>query len=116
MITNSLATEAQAFRDGIRLMLDWNLDSVIVESDSQALINLWNSCVSHHSEILAIFGEIQVLSKSFSYFKLVYVRCRVNLATHICAKQASVAIPLSAWLNETPYFLVQCIEHDCNLD
>lgn len=60
-LPNVITTEALACRDGVDLMLTLNLDKVIIEKDSQELVNLWCSRSKNRSCILPILYHIQTL-------------------------------------------------------
>ena len=113
-VSNSMMMEAYAIRDGVRLAGDIGLTDIIVESDAQQLVKLWDSMAFDRSEVAPILNEVLVLSESFRFFKLVFVAREANELAHLCAKQASSNRRRCLWINFVPPFLDACIKRDCN--
>ncbi|OEL30144.1 hypothetical protein BAE44_0008836 [Dichanthelium oligosanthes] len=81
--------EAEACRDGVKLIDPGDRRAVVAETDSLELVALWNSMGEHRSEISVILEDIQEITSVFSAFSLVHVRRSANTAAHLCAKFAS---------------------------
>ena len=77
-VASVLMTEAEALRDGIRLIPQGTLDRVIAETDSEELVSLWRSRGTDMSEIATILCDVQELA--FSSFVIVHVRRTANAA------------------------------------
>jgi hypothetical protein len=54
----TLMTDAEAWRDGLRLLGPGQHWKVILETDSLELVNLWHSCEEHRSEVYPIIQDI----------------------------------------------------------
>jgi hypothetical protein len=50
--------EAEALRDGIRLLRPMPQQKVILETDSLELVNLWRRRENHHSEMHPILQDV----------------------------------------------------------
>ena len=106
--------EALAIRDGVRLAGDLGLTDVVVESDAQQLVRLWDAMNFDRAEVAPILNEVKFLSENFSSFRLVFVAREANELAHLCAKQASSSRRRCLWMNYVPPFLGACIMRDCN--
>lgn len=94
-------------------MTDGGLRGVVVETDSQSLVNLSNSR-EHRAEIMPILIEIQELVRRggvFLSFELIHVRRNANLVPNKRLRRV-----LCTWLNQIPGFLLSCLQHDCTPD
>ena len=78
--------EAIAIRDGTKLAADLGYRKVILETDAEVVVKLWNSANFDRADVAPVCHEITNLSKSFA---LVHVRRDANIAAHRCAKQAN---------------------------
>lgn len=95
-LSNALHAQAQACRDRIRMIVDWNADHVIVEivpsnssiyDTQEANIGrrLWQSLLKFKSSLL------------FSRFDIVHARHLANLAAHLSARQPSLNRTSCTW-------------------
>jgi len=55
---SALLTEAEALRDGLRLIPQGTPERVIVETDSQEVVSLWRTRGEDRSELTAIFSDV----------------------------------------------------------
>ena len=111
---NALVMEAQALREGVQMAVDIGKMEVIIESDCQVLVKLWDSRKTDRSEVASILKEVEEMSRVFSSFRFLFVPREANVAAHLCAKSATAARPRCAWINTVPSFLASCLQHDCN--
>ena len=85
---NALTMEAWAIRDGVQLAGDLGFTNVVVESDAQQLVRMWEEMTFDRSEVAPILNEVRALADNFNVFKLAFVHREANELAHLCAKQA----------------------------
>jgi hypothetical protein len=85
-VASVLAAEAEAFKDGVRLIPQGTREGIIVETDSEELVSLWPARKEGRSETSAILKDVQEISATFSSFVVTHVRRSANVAAHVCAK------------------------------
>ncbi|RLN09983.1 hypothetical protein C2845_PM11G15090 [Panicum miliaceum] len=88
-VASALVAEAEACRDGVRLLQYGVCEGVILETDSQELVTLWKDRSNHRSEIATILREIQKVVAFFTSFSMVHAKRSANVAARIFAKHAS---------------------------
>lgn len=113
---SSMAMEAEAIRDGVRMALERDFRRVVVESDAQAIIKLWETEDFDRAEIAGVLHENKELSAHFESFRLIFVRRGANEAAHLSAKQATNVRRRCLWLNCIPVFLTNMLYRDCMPD
>ena len=96
---------------GPYLIMELDQSHVIVETDSQVLVELWKSRNKHRSEILTIMADIQELTLNLTSLSLVFVRHPANLGAHL---RASPSTAHNVWFSPAPDFLLQCLQSDCD--
>jgi ribonuclease HI len=106
--------EAFAIREGARLAVERGYKYVIIESDSQLVVNLCNGGNHNRSEIMAICQEVREIGRAFSGFSIIFVGREANLAAHLCANQTSVDGRRCMWINYNLGFLTDTLRSDCN--
>ena len=106
--------EAIAIRDGAQLADDLGFRRVVLESDAELVVKLWNSANFDRADMASVCHEIIDLSKGFETFVLVHVGRDANIAAHRCAQQASEQRRRCIWVNFIPSFLWDCIQSSCN--
>ena len=65
---SALLAEAEAFRDGVRLIPQGTMEHILVETDSQELALLWKNRRTNRSEISAILEEVEEIASNFFSF------------------------------------------------
>ena len=109
---SALLAEAEALRDGIRLLPQGMREQIIVETDCQDLVSLWNKR-HHRSEIKAVLDDAEEMASNFSSFQLLHTRRESNFAAHLCAQHACSSLDSFVWSNP-PSFLQHVLQFDCN--
>jgi hypothetical protein len=112
-VASALVAEAEAWRDGLRLLGQSGHQQVILKSDSMELITLWRSREEQRLEITPILKEIHTMIAGISSFTTLHTRRTGNMVAHICAKYAS-SIQDIVWENNPPSFLLKQVMADCN--
>ena len=62
--------EALAIRDGTKLAADLGFRRVIIESDAEVVVKLWNSACFDRADVAPICHEIAVLGEGYESFAL----------------------------------------------
>jgi ribonuclease HI len=81
-VGSALMGEAEAWRDGIRLLGPLEHHKVTLETDSLELVNLWPDRKTHRSEVHPILQDIQALISGFSSFLVHHTKGSANIAAH----------------------------------
>ena len=107
--------EALACRDGMAFAREKGVQRLILETDSQEFVKLWEAGVIQRSRIAPIIRETRDISVHFSDFKLVYSSRSCNRVAHTLAKQVSEDSRMGEW-----QFAPSCVAHlmtaDCSPD
>ena len=105
--------EAEALRDGIKLIPQGTRERIEVEYDCKELVLLWKNKKKHRSEIKAILDDVEKMVSNFNSFQLLHTRREMNFAAHLCAQHASSYLVSFVW-SDPPSFLQPCLQFDCN--
>jgi ribonuclease HI len=106
-----LIAEAEAIRDGLRLIPQGTMEHIIGETDAQEVVTLWKNRTRQRSEIAAILKEIEEIVSAFTSFELIHVRREANFVAHTCARFASSSLDSHVWFSP-PSFLQRCLQSD----
>ncbi|KAI8567406.1 hypothetical protein RHMOL_Rhmol02G0119500 [Rhododendron molle] len=74
--------ESAAIRAAVRLGISFDLGSVVIESDAQAVVNMVNGPISTSQDLGTIIHDINALSKSFQVCSCSFVRRSCNTVAH----------------------------------
>ena len=94
---SALLAEAEAFRDGVRLIPQGTMEHILVETDSQKLALLWKNRRRNLSEIYVILEEVEEMASYFSTFRVIHTRRLANFAAHLCAQHATSLLDNFVW-------------------
>ena len=86
---------------------------MIMETDCQELVQLYNSRHNSCSIVAPILDEVGELVFDVPVFEIQHVNRAANLPAHLCAKHACTLNATDCWLEETPSFLVTSLLADC---
>jgi hypothetical protein len=111
-IPDALAAEAYAYCDAMLMVKDLGLSKVIIETDCQELVVLWNSRTSNRCVIIPVLNQIQDVSQQCTHFVLAHVRREANMARHYTTKFSLLLNSECMWLHDILSFLSQCIQQD----
>jgi hypothetical protein len=111
LVGSALLAEAEALREGVRLIPVGTQDHIVAETDCHVLVSLWKNRGTHRSEVATILNEVEELVASFTSFRLVHTRRSVNHAGHLCAQHALVSVHNFVW-QSPPRFLQ--MQFNCN--
>ena len=73
-VGSALISEAEAIRDGLRLIPERTREHIIAETDAQEVVLLWRNRTKQRPEIAAILNEIEELASAFTSFAMNHVR------------------------------------------
>jgi hypothetical protein len=110
---NALATEAMACRNGMQLAIDRGVTRLLMETDCQVLVQLWNKRAMQRSEVDPHLFQMDELSRGFESFDLCFIYRDCNRLAHECARLVSRENPVDEWL-VTPPGLRDIAHDDCN--
>jgi hypothetical protein len=74
LVGSALLAEAEALREGVRLIPVGTQDHIVAETDCHVLVSLWKNRGTHRSEVATILNEVEELVASFTSFRLVHTR------------------------------------------
>jgi hypothetical protein len=89
---------------------------VIVETDRQELVALWNSRTTNRCVVIPSLNQIQELSCQCTYFAFAHIRREANMGAHYTAKFAFASNFECIWLYDVPDFLSLCIQWDSHAE
>jgi ribonuclease HI len=88
VIQDPLIIEMLACRDAVQVAKVHGFSHVILETDSQVVVSMWNRTDSNKSVGYHIIGEIKEVVGSFQGFNLLFARREANSVAHLCAREA----------------------------
>ncbi|KAH9656688.1 reverse transcriptase domain-containing protein [Citrus sinensis] len=94
--------EAEAMEWGMLVAREANMKAVIMESDSQGVVNLVNNKQGSRSEIYWVVSEIQNLTESFERVSFKYTTRSCNVIAHSLAKLALEKCENVVWKGSYP--------------
>lgn len=112
-VSDSLSAEAMAAKEGLELAQEIGLNRVILEVDSQELVNMLKNLTSFRSSIGGLCFDISELGRSFSEFDVKWVRREANMVAHVCAATVSALERSFFWIDFVPDWLVSLAAADC---
>jgi ribonuclease HI len=114
-VADALTGEFLAARDGLELARQRGYHRIILESDSQTLVNMMRDGADYgRSVVFGLWQELQELGRSFVSLNFSFVRRDGNRAAHLCATLPSVLEPELVWATCFPSNLMDLTRSDCN--
>ena len=108
----ALEVEAKATEVGIYLAWDLGLKDIVVEGDSQQVIQALNGSNPPALSILKIVEGLKRFLLQFNSWKVVHTRRNTNEAAHLLARNAMNVKDSVFWVEDTP----PLIEHQILID
>jgi ribonuclease HI len=113
-IHDALSAEALAAYDGLKIAALQDFARIVLESDSVVLVAALNSSSLDRSAVAGICHDIRELSRSFSDFKVYFVRREANALADRCVKEISCETRFLLWLDCFPLWIEEAAAADCN--
>ncbi|XP_050251532.1 uncharacterized protein LOC126698394 [Quercus robur] len=107
-----IEAEAKATEASIYLAWDLGLKDIIVEGDSQQVIQALNGCITPALPILKIVEGLKLFLLRFNSWKAVHSRRTTNEEAHLLARNAMNVKDCVIWVEDTP----PQIEHQILVD
>ena len=108
----AIEAEAKATEAGIYLAWDLGLKDIVVEGDSQQVIQALNGCIPPALPILKIVEGLKLFLLQFNSWMAVHTRRNTNEAAHLLARNAMNVKDSVIWVEDTP----PLIEHQILFD
>ena len=108
----ALEIEAKAVKDGVQLAWDLGLKRIIIESDSQTLVNAIRDQSVVLSSIQHVIEGIGVDLRWFDAWKVSQICRETNSAAHILARNAKPVLDRVIWVEDTPPIVSAQVQHD----
>ncbi|KAM0894138.1 hypothetical protein ACQ4PT_024661 [Festuca glaucescens] len=94
--------EAQAFRDGLRLVEQIGCNKIYIETDSLEVVNALADPFNHRTVGTAFLDECRLIMAGFESTRLAHCPREANKAAHLVARTIDEN---NVWFDEPPAFL-----------
>jgi ribonuclease HI len=89
-IEDLLSIVLMACRDAMVFAIQQNYTKVMIETDCQAVVEMWRRRKDNVLSGVHLIREMQIYEESFQECELIFVRRSSNKAAHQCAEEALV--------------------------
>ncbi|XP_023892939.1 uncharacterized protein LOC112004930 [Quercus suber] len=107
-----IEAKSKALEAGILFALCRGCPTVVLEGDSQVLINALVRSSPCPSTVVSVIEGVLELCKGFSYFQFSHGKRQGNIPAHLVAKNAYSIVNDIVWVEEDPCFAKQALIHD----
>ena len=111
----ALEEEAKAVEVALQFARDVGISDFIMEVDSLIVYNALCGHSSPPSSVATIISGAIRFCGLFHRVEFSHIRRQGNKPAHILAKHAKGIVDYVAWLEETPFFLMQTLNHDVSI-
>ena len=111
----ALEVEAKAVEVALQFARDVGISDFIMEVDSLIVYNALCGHSSPPSSVATIISGAIRFCGLFHRFEFSHTHRQGNKPAHILAKHAKGIVDYVAWLEETPFFLMQALNHDVSI-
>ncbi|XP_058195036.1 uncharacterized protein LOC131311559 [Rhododendron vialii] len=98
--------------NGVELGQNLGLRNVLIEGDSQAVINMINGLAVVNQEVKIIIDGIKVLSRYFASCIFSYRHRSSNSVVHLLASKGLIGLGYSRWTESPPIWLLDPMSRD----
>ena len=109
-----IEAKSKALEARILFALCHGYPTVVLEGDSQVLVNALVGSSPAPSTVVPVIEGILELCKGFSHFQFSHVKRQGNMSAHLVAKNAYSIVNDIVWVEEDPCFAKQALIHDVN--
>ena len=107
-----LEAESKAFEAGIMFALCHGCSAVVLEGDSQIVVNALAGSSPSPSAVDFVIQGILELCGGFTQFQFSHIKRQGNMPAHLVAKNAYSIVNDIVWVEEDPCFAKQALIHD----
>ena len=109
-----LEAKSKALEAGILFAQCRGCSAVVLEGDSQVLVNALVDSSPFPSAVASVIQGVLALCMGFSQILFSYVKRQGNMPAHLVAKNAYSIVDDIVWVEEDPCFAKQALIHDIN--
>ena len=109
-----LEAESKAFEAGILFALSRGFTDVVLEGDSQVLVNALAGSSSSPSAMASVIQGVLELCMGFTQIQFFHVKRQGNTPAHLVAKNAYSIVNDIVWVEEDLCLAKQALIHDVN--
>ena len=113
-IVKNFTIESKALEAGILFAQCRGCSAVVLEGDSQVLVNALAGSSPSPSAMASVIQGALELCMGFSQIQFSHVKRQGNMSAHLVAKNAYSIVDDIVWVEEDPCFAKQALIHDVN--
>ena len=107
-----LKAESKAFEAGIMFALCRGCSTVVLEGDSQVVVNALVGSSPSPSAVDSVIQGILELCRGFTQFQFSHIKRKGNMPAHLVAKNAYSIVNDIVWVEEDFFFAKHALIHD----
>ena len=112
MLLGVLEVEAKAVEEGVQFARDLSLGRIVIECDSQAMVNSFCKQGPMQSNIQKVIEGTRLGLRCFDAREVAHTRRGSNSAAHIMARYAKFVNECDIWVEDTPPMIVNQVLND----
>ena len=110
----ALEVEAKAVEEGVQFARDLSLGRMVIESDSQVVVNSLRNLGLTQSCVQKVIEGTRLGLHWFATWEVSHTHRGCNVAAHILARHAKVVRDCDIWVEDTPPMIVDQVLNDVN--
>jgi ribonuclease HI len=111
-IRDPFTIELVACRDAMVLAKNRGYNRVIVETDCQVVVTMWDKDLANKSIGCNLIEEMKEMAVGFQGFKLLYAKRESNHVAHLCAREALSLNSVVLNFDVIPGFLAEAVRSE----
>lgn len=108
----ALKVEAKAVEAGLHFARDAGISNFILKGDSLGVYNALSGPSSLPSSVASVISGILDFCGVLGQVDFSHIHRQGNTPAHLLAKHVVGIVDYLVWMEETPYFLMQALNHD----